>query len=318
MYSFESFSPLPRPLVFCQFTGFVAEISTVVNKNSQNVKNVFHDFSISVTSQALQMNSTWPMVRIPDYDRRIEAIGAISQLRVVTLFPIIRTMEARTEWEKFSVIEGAEYIRESYLKEFGTPMEQDPFILPFVFHPSIDEFGNETVIPATTPPPWIIAWQAAPYFSVTAIMNMDVTIAPVYSGILESMEQTRAPVLTAVEDLNSLQSEEFRTEQPTSIYNEPVFKDFSDDAEVVASIQAILPWNVYLEDVLVEGTEAVHAVISNTCNQSYTYELQGPEAIYLGEGDRHELAFDSLGQTIIIEAFQLREGLKSCSYKVDI
>jgi hypothetical protein len=47
-----------------------------------------------------------------------------------------------------------------------------------------------------------------------------------------------------------------------------------------------------LLDLLPEGVHGIIAVIKNNMNQSFTYEIIGPDAVYLGEGDLHEDVYD--------------------------
>jgi hypothetical protein len=51
-------------------------------------------------------------------------------------------------------------------------------------------------------------------------------------------------------------------------------------------------------DLLPEGVTGIVTVIRNTCNQSFTYEINGPEATYLGEGDLHETKYDDMETTV--------------------
>jgi hypothetical protein len=49
-----------------------------------------------------------------------------------------------------------------------------------------------------------------------------------------------------------------------------------------------------LLDLLPEGVQGIIAVIKNNMNQSFTYEIIGPDAVFLGEGDLHEDEFDDM------------------------
>jgi hypothetical protein len=42
----------------------------------------------------------------------------------------------------------------------------------------------------------------------------------------------------------------------------------------------------------------INVVLRNTCNQSFTYLLNGPDAYYIGEGDLHDKAYDELGMSV--------------------
>ena len=45
--------------------------------------------------------------------------------------------------------------------------------------------------------------------------------------------------------------------------------------------------------LLPAGVVGITAVLENDCGQKFTYEIDGPDALYLGKGDLHEPAYDS-------------------------
>jgi len=53
-----------------------------------------------------------------------------------------------------------------------------------------------------------------------------------------------------------------------------------------------------MQNLLPEGVNGVLCVIKNTCGQSFTYEIQGRSAFYLGDGDWHDPSYDDLGMTV--------------------
>ena len=48
-------------------------------------------------------------------------------------------------------------------------------------------------------------------------------------------------------------------------------------------------------NLLPQGVEGIFAVLHNSCGQAFTYKIDGPDALYLGEGDKHETAYDYYG-----------------------
>jgi hypothetical protein len=56
----------------------------------------------------------------------------------------------------------------------------------------------------------------------------------------------------------------------------------------------------------------------NDCNQNFTYAIEGPDAIFLGEENLHESGYDYMRKTVLIEAFQAQEGLDLCSYSIEV
>ena len=48
-------------------------------------------------------------------------------------------------------------------------------------------------------------------------------------------------------------------------------------------------------NILPPGARGVVVVVDNPCNPSFTYVLDGPEAVYVGKGDQHESKFEGEG-----------------------
>ena len=67
---------------------------------------------------------------------------------------------------------------------------------------------------------------------------------------------------------------------------------------------AFFAWDVEFGDLLPEGVNGVVVVVENTCNEVYTYVINGPEAEFVGEGDRHELGYEHLAHTVPLEVIQ--------------
>lgn len=49
----------------------------------------------------------------------------------------------------------------------------------------------------------------------------------------------------------------------------------------------------FFEGLLPQGVEGVEVVLRNTCGQSFTYQLHGPEVKFIDEGDLHDTKYDA-------------------------
>ena len=67
---------------------------------------------------------------------------------------------------------------------------------------------------------------------------------------------------------------------------------------VVATITAAIAWDASLRNLLPEEIRGLACVIHNNCNQSFTYVIDGAKAVYQGEGDSHDIKFDSLKKVV--------------------
>jgi hypothetical protein len=77
-----------------------------------------------------------------------------------------------------------------------------------------------------------------------------------------------------------------RYDHPHSVLIQPVFRelgDVNDLSEIVGLIQAVVPWDRYLTNLLPEGVDGITCVLKNTCSQAFTYELNGNRVRFLGK-----------------------------------
>ena len=109
--------------------------------------------------------------------------------------------------------------------------------------------------------------------------------------------ESNAPLLSGVRNLNEEDAGGFGT-SPESVIFFPIYKEVkknqtsSDD--IVATISSIIPWDNYFLDLLPGGIDGIILVVSNTCNQTFSYEINGPTVQYLGVGDFHNEVYDDL------------------------
>ena len=48
-------------------------------------------------------------------------------------------------------------------------------------------------------------------------------------------------------------------------------------------------WRTYLEDLLPPGADGIYVILENTCDQQYTYQVDGVNSRFIGHGDLHDL-----------------------------
>jgi class 3 adenylate cyclase len=73
----------------------------------------------------------------------------------------------------------------------------------------------------------------------------------------------------------------------------PVFSDLSEDRTVVAILSMTALWDSFLLPNLPPDPNGLIVVISNECDQQFTFEITGDEVIYLGPKDAHEADYSS-------------------------
>jgi hypothetical protein len=73
----------------------------------------------------------------------------------------------------------------------------------------------------------------------------------------------------------------------------PIFSVPGDfQSEIVAYAGSGFAWDFALRNLLPEGVDGIIVEIENNCNQSFSYQISGPEAFFIGDGKVHEAKFN--------------------------
>lgn len=84
-------------------------------------------------------------------------------------------------------------------------------------------------------------------------------------------------------------------ENPHSFLVAPIHRNTTDyNSDIVAWLGTGASWDAGLLNLLPNNVEGIHAVLKNTCNQTFTYIIRGRNAIYLGDSDLHESKYDDM------------------------
>jgi class 3 adenylate cyclase len=100
-----------------------------------------------------------------------------------------------------------------------------------------------------------------------------------------------------------------------------VYDNFSMNKSVVGMVAGTIYWQVYFRDILPDGSGSILAVLANSCNQSYTYEIDGSHVNYVGPGDLHDSGYNYLEICSNFTTFLVAEGQETntegnCEYKL--
>ncbi|CAB9519134.1 Receptor-type guanylate cyclase gcy [Seminavis robusta] len=94
----------------------------------------------------------------------------------------------------------------------------------------------------------------------------------------------------------------------------PIFADFDDEndngeREVVAVMNAQFSWQTYFEGLLPDTNRGFLVVLTNECDGSFTYVINGAEVDKLGFGDLHDPKFDHMNvSTYLQDGLTIHDG----------
>ena len=81
--------------------------------------------------------------------------------------------------------------------------------------------------------------------------------------------------------------------EPLSYIYYPVFRDFGN-LDLVAGLESMVYWRSYFEYVLPDKVRGIVVVVKNTNNESFSYQINGKEAVFLGLNDTHAAKYDDM------------------------
>ena len=108
---------------------------------------------------------------------------------------------------------------------------------------------------------------------------------------------------------------------PVSDLYIPIFDSFESNATLTALMVANVYWQVYFQDILTENVRGIVAVLENTCGQVFSYEINGRDASYLGQGDLHDPKYSNMEESTGFGFFLSRDEpveKPHCAYNVRI
>jgi hypothetical protein len=68
----------------------------------------------------------------------------------------------------------------------------------------------------------------------------------------------------------------------------------TEDHKVVAIFSIGIYWNYMIRDVLPQGSTGILVVFNSACTQSFTYEVNGPDVVYLGAEEYQDSKYDHM------------------------
>lgn len=109
---------------------------------------------------------------------------------------------------------------------------------------------------------------------------------------------------------------------PVSYLYIPIYDNYGEDKTISSMLLANIYWQAYFEGILADNVNGMIAVLENQCGQTFTYEINGRSARYLGPDDLHDLNFESLEESTGFGAFlqgnDEEVAAYNCAYNVRI
>jgi hypothetical protein len=272
---------------------------------------------VSIVSFARYSNMTWPFVTVPDFATRMAKVRSLSNAIVLAQFAIV-SEEERSDWEKYSManaawVDEALAIQKEDHTFFGKNVEE--------YYTSGGIWGNFGPILNNTGP-YFPTWQSYPSVPIYGPFNWDGSEYPSLVNAFDTLEQDHQVVIGQVSNLpnpddpasseaiayqndwaKNYVSSEFDYTEPYSDIYYPIFDNAANqvsitggDMKMVSVFSMTFYWRDLIENILPPGSDGSVVVFKNTCNQTFTYQINGPHVEYVGVGDLHDPKYDYLKQ----------------------
>jgi class 3 adenylate cyclase len=269
-------------------------------------------FSVAITSLAFDSNVTWPYFTIPNYEYRAANARELANAASLAFLPFV-TQEDRSGWEEYSV-DNTRWIEDA--AAFQTSISRRRLATPVVIENGIsdqiyllDKNGKAKV--DDHPGPYFPMWQHYPV--IPSIVNYDLLWNDNFHDGIQSMMSSKNAVIGKIWDLAEtndvfaqfLEAWESDSgldhDDPISKLFYPVFDNLNSNHTLVAMLASVINWKTYFQNILPPHVNGVVVVLSNACDQTYTYNIVGAKAFLMGKGDLHDTHYDYLGQKITFE-----------------
>jgi hypothetical protein len=169
--------------------------------------------------------------------------------------------------------------------------------------------------------PFAPIWQMSPPPppSMTKVINTDIMSIASFHLLLDSFRRGGAASNSAISHAmsgslyptielgnetraQSTSLASFAPEQPPSSFLfRPVFNAYAHGSEIQGFAIAVLSWQDFFSNLLPDEIQGIVCVLHNPCGgQSYTFQLHGRTATFLGDYDTHEYEYDNLTKRTVL------------------
>jgi CHASE domain len=265
--------------------------------------------------------SVFPNLTVPHFERHGALNNNVSKALSVTLVPLVAHQD-RAAWEAYAW-ENQEWIYE------GSDGVQQTKIPPRIHHAAHYVNGDNVTVQESH---GIEKWSYAPVWQQSppprhdpSIVNFNLLTHPALARAFHGMWETQQAVLSEAVALDFLYGGALvdDTVHFHSVLLEPIYPTFENPKsnDLVGFLAAVVPWDAFFSNILRHETHEIVVVVHNSCGDNFTYQINGPRAIFLGSKDMHERKFSHLGESSPFASFMQRnfsDAHEDCVYDLRI
>jgi hypothetical protein len=275
-------------------------------------------FAASLVTYAQVTDAKWPFVTLPNYGVLGSKIRSLSKAVQISQYHLVMP-EERLAWEAYSVQNSywvkQDIERQKTDKTFDGLIVEDYTIFPRIF--------NNSIQPSPEQDFYLVIWQQAPIvpqflppYNWDASAN-DYGLMPVLDEVMAG-KASISLVKNLADPNNPASIEGFKSvktwikayigpdedvDEPFCSLDYPIMSGAADavsvspnsqNKKVVGILGVTFFWRDLVKDLLPNGRHDIVTVFDNGCGQSFTYEITGPDAVFLGTGDLHNSKYNGV------------------------
>jgi hypothetical protein len=270
------------------------------------MRDAFRVVADVVTADAVRTNATFPFYTNPFWEVYAGKALQQSNAEIACFFCKVQPKD-REEWGNYSMDHLTEWAHAGHMTKYGNlnRLNESNFIADIrkknpegIFVPD-DEWYEYWPMWLYSPPPaqyGAVNWNMINVPDYEAIMNA-VKALPGEALINKVRKSVSTGTAFTTEEHNAMHSRlntGSSPDHPHSFMWTPVYDEMRNPESNFACVVGTgFAWDFSLRNLLPQSVKGIIAVIANDCNQTYTYDITGSDAFYIGEGDQHEPKYDS-------------------------
>lgn len=252
-------------------------------------------YSTALTVATQTTNQSWPEVRIPYFESLGGRFRGIAKANHSSLFVVV-PQEDRNIYEAHMWKQHEDVMRESHMLAYGN---LDNF-RPEGYQRNISTTSANGLVPDGPRDVYFPVYQNSPPAPTYASMNWNVATSPLYERVVKlatDMKNETFSVsgegVTGVRTMEPNPFDQYGRDQPEIHYFHSVLDRVEgDNTNVVGVIMLSVSLELFTSGLIPDDVQGLMVVFRSSCNQNYTYVIEGKQATYLGAEDLHEEEFE--------------------------
>jgi hypothetical protein len=268
-----------------QYEEFTTSVQEALNEVMVDYKRFMGNLAESVTISKNE-SVEFPFVRVPNFELLGNQARSLLGNDIVLWAPFVAE-DQLTEWSSFTVAEQGWYDESLSILQSDSSFQSNRFVNGSKLRDYIwegDELSQGKM--AVSPGPFAPLWHISPPTSSMTSINYNILHETYINDLLPAFIQTRDYVMSgmtlpssglsnSIVDSQDLNSDEKR-DRPYTTHLTPVFGLLNDvNSPLVGFLLSTIIWEDFLTNIFHHHEQGITAVLRNTCNQVFTYTVQG-------------------------------------------